>query len=70
MKPKFKIGDVVSANGFKGLIKAIELDSMITSNIQPYYVVKLEHVKELVPESSLSSVGIINFIKKKFPIFG
>jgi len=67
MKPKFKVGDSVSSNGFKGLIKAIELNSFITGNVQPYYVVKMEYGKELLPESSLKLSGFINFLKSKFP---
>ena len=43
MIPKFNIGDIVRNNGIKGSISAIELDSMITANIQPYYVVKMEY---------------------------
>ena len=64
MIPKFNIGDIVSSNGIKGSISAIELDSMITANVQPYYVVRMECGKELLPESSLQLTGIINSIKR------
>lgn len=64
MIPKFNIGDVVSNHGIKGSISAIELDSMITANVQPYYVVRMEYGKELLPESSLQLTGIINSIKR------
>ena len=64
MIPKFNIGDIVTNNGIKGSISAIELDSMITANIQPYYVVKMEYGKELLPESSLELAGILNSIKR------
>ena len=65
MIPNFNIGDIVRNNGIKGSISAIELDSMITANIQPYYVVKMEYGKELLPESSLSYGGFFNAIKRK-----
>ena len=65
MIPKFNIGDIVTNNGIKGSISAIELDSMITANVQPYYVVKMEYGKELLPESSLEYTGFLNFIKRK-----
>ena len=65
MIPKFNIGDLVSNNGIKGSVSAIELDSMITANIQPYYVVKMEYGKELLPESSLAWTGVFNVIKSK-----
>ena len=64
MIPKFNIGDIVSSNGIKGSVSAIELDSMITANIQPYYVVSMEYGKELLPESSLELTGIFNSIKR------
>ena len=64
MIPKFNIGDIVSSNGIKGSVSAIELDSMITANIQPYYVVSMEYGKELLPESSLQLTGILNSIKR------
>ena len=64
MIPKFNIGDIVSSNGIKGSVSAIELDSMITANIQPYYVVRMEYGKELLPESSLQLTGIVNSIKR------
>ena len=64
MIPKFKIGDIVSNNGIKGSVSAIELDSMITANVQPYYVVSMEYGKELLPESSLQLTGIFNSIKQ------
>ena len=65
MIPKFNIGDIVTNNGTKGSISAIDLDSMITANIQPYYVVKMEYGKELLPESSLEYSGFFNVIKRK-----
>ena len=65
MIPKFNIGDIVTNNGIKGSVSAIELDSMITANVQPYYVVKMEYGKELLPESSLEYSGFLNFIKRK-----
>ena len=65
MIPKFNIGDIVTNNGIKGFVSAIELDSMITANIQPYYVVKMEYGKELLPESSLAYSGFLNTIKRK-----
>ena len=65
MIPKFNIGDIVSNHGIKGSISAIELDSMITAGVQPYYVVKMEYGKELLPESSLEYSGFFNFIKSK-----
>ena len=43
MIPKFNIGDTVSNHGIKGSVSAIELDSMVTANIQPYYVVRMEY---------------------------
>lgn len=64
MIPKFNIGDIVTNNGIKGSVSAIELDSMITANVQPYYVVKMEYGKELLPESSLELAGILNSIKR------
>ena len=64
MIPKYNIGDIVSSNGIKGSVSAIELDSMITANIQPYYVVSMEYGKELLPESSLQLTGIFNSIKQ------
>lgn len=64
MIPKFNIGDIVSSNGIKGSVSAIELDSIITANIQPYYVVRMEYGKELLPESSLQLTGIVNSIKR------
>ena len=64
MIPKFNIGDIVSSNGIKGSVSAIELDSMITANVQPYYVVSMEYGKELLPESSLQLTGIVNSIKR------
>ena len=64
MIPKFNIGDVVSNHGIKGSISAIELDSMITANVQPYYVVRMEYGKEMLPESSLELTGIVNSIKR------
>lgn len=64
MIPKYIIGDIVSSNGIKGSVSAIELDSMITANVQPYYVVSMEYGKELLPESSLQLTGIINSIKR------
>lgn len=64
MIPKFNIGDIVSSNGIKGSVSAIELDSMITANVQPYYVVRMEYGKEMLPESSLQLTGIINSIKR------
>lgn len=64
MIPKFNIGDIVSSNGIKGSVSAIELDSMITANVQPYYVVSMEYGKEMLPESSLQLTGIINSIKR------
>ena len=64
MIPKFNIGDIVSSNGIKGSVSAIELDSMITANVQPYYVVSMEYGKELLPESSLQLTGIFNSIKR------
>jgi hypothetical protein len=64
MIPKYNIGDIVSSNGIKGSVSAIELDSMITANIQPYYVVSMEYGKELLPESSLELTGIFNSIKR------
>ena len=65
MIPKFNIGDIVTNNGIKGSVSAIELDSMITANVQPYYVVKMEYGKELLPESSLEYSGFFNVIKSK-----
>jgi len=65
MIPKFKIGDAVSNNGIKGSVSAIELDSMITANIQPYYVVTMEYGKEILPENSLQISGFLNVIKSK-----
>ena len=65
MIPKFKIGDVVSSNGIKGSVCAIELDSLVTANIQPYYVVTMEYGKEMLPESSLALSGVFNVIKSK-----
>ena len=65
MIPKFNIGDIVTNNGIKGSVSAIELDSMITANVQPYYVVKMEYGKELLPESSLEYSGFFNVIKRK-----
>ena len=56
MIPKYNIGDNVSSNGIKGSVSAIELDSMITANVQPYYVVSMEY-KELLPESSLQHIN-------------
>jgi len=64
MIPKYNIGDTVSSNGIKGSVSAIELDSMITANVQPYYVVSMEYGKELLPESSLQLTGIVNSIKR------
>lgn len=64
MIPKYNIGDIVSSNGIKGSVSAIELDSMITANVQPYYVVSMEYGKELLPESSLQLTGIFNSIKR------
>mgnify|MGYP001328198660 FL=1 len=64
MIPKFNIGDIVSNHGIKGSVSAIELDSMITANVQPYYVVSMEYGKELLPESSLQLTGIFNSIKQ------
>jgi hypothetical protein len=64
MIPKFNIGDIVSSNGIKGSVSAIELDSMITANVQPYYVVRMEYGKEMLPESSLELTGIFNSIKR------
>lgn len=64
MIPKFNIGDIVSSNGIKGSVSAIELDSMITANVQPYYVVRMEYGKEMLPESSLQLTGIFNSIKR------
>lgn len=64
MIPKFNIGDIVTNNGIKGSVSAIELDSMITANVQPYYVVKMEYGKELLPENSLELAGILNSIKR------
>ena len=64
MIPKYNIGDIVSSNGIKGSVSAIELDSMITANVQPYYVVRMEYGKELLPESSLQLTGIFNSIKQ------
>ena len=64
MIPKFNIGDIVSSNGIKGSVSAIELDSMITANVQPYYVVRMEYGKEMLPESSLQLTGILNSIKR------
>ena len=64
MIPKFNIGDIVSNHGIKGSVSAIELDSMITANVQPYYVVSMEYGKELLPESSLQLTGILNSIKR------
>ena len=69
MIPKFNIGDVVSNHGIKGSISAIELDSMVTANIQPYYVVKMEYGKEMLPESSLEYSGFFNVIKRKIVAF-
>ena len=66
MIPKFNIGDIVSSNGIKGSVSAIELDSMITANVQPYYVVSMEYGKELLPESSLRHTGMVNSIKRFF----
>jgi len=63
MIPKYNIGDIVSSNGIKGSVSAIELDSMITANVQPYYVVSMEYGKELLPESSLETSGFLNVIK-------
>jgi len=63
MIPKYNIGDIVSSNGIKGSVRAIELDSMITANVQPYYVVSMEYGKELLPESSLETSGFLNVIK-------
>ena len=65
MIPKFNIGDIVTNNGIEGSVSAIELDSMITANVQPYYVVKMEYGKELLPESSLEYSGFFNVIKRK-----
>ena len=65
MIPKFNIGDIVSNHGIKGSISAIELDSIITANVQPYYVVSMEYGKELLPESSLEHSGFFNVIKSK-----
>jgi ribosomal 30S subunit maturation factor RimM len=65
MIPKFNIGDIVSNHGIKGSVSAIELDSMITANVQPYYVVKMEYGKEILPESSLEYSGFFNVIKSK-----
>ena len=64
MIPKYNIGDIVSSNGIKGSVSAIELDSMITANVQPYYVVSMEYGKELLPERSLQLTGIVNSIKR------
>lgn len=64
MIPKYNIGDTVSSSGIKGSVSAIELDSIITANIQPYYVVRMEYGKELLPESSLQLTGIVNSIKR------
>ena len=64
MIPKYNIGDIVSSNGIKGSVSAIELNSMITANVQPYYVVSMECGKELLPESSLQLTGIFNSIKQ------
>ena len=64
MIPKYNIGDIVSSNGIKGSVSAIELDSMITANVQPYYVVSMEYGKEMLPESSLELTGIFNSIKR------
>ena len=64
MIPKYNIGDIVSSNGIKGSVSAIELDSMITANVQPYYVVRMEYGKEMLPESSLQLTGILNSIKR------
>ena len=64
MIPKYNIGDIVSSNGIKGSVSAIELDSMITANVQPYYVVRMEYGKEMLPESSLELTGIFNSIKR------
>ena len=64
MIPKFNIGDIVSSNCIKGSVSAIELDSMITANVQPYYVVRMEYGKEMLPESSLELTGIFNSIKR------
>jgi len=64
MIPKFNIGDIVSSNGIKGSVSAIELDSIITANVQPYYVVSMEYGKELLPESSLQLTGILDSIKR------
>ena len=64
MIPKFNIGDIVSSNGIKGSVSAIELYSMITANVQPYYVVSMEYGKELLPESSLQLTGILSSIKR------
>ena len=64
MIPKYNIGDIVSSNGIKGSVSAIELDSMITANVQPYYVVSMEYGKELLPESSLRHTGMVNSIKR------
>ena len=64
MIPKFKIGDEVSADGFKGLVRAIELDTMITAGVQPYYVIQMEFGKEILPENSLKLRGIFNAIKR------
>ena len=61
MIPKFNIGDRVTNNGIKGSVSAIELDSMITANVQPYYVVKMEYGKQ----SSLEYSGFFNVIKRK-----
>ena len=63
MIPKYNIGDIVSSNGIKWSVRAIELDSMITANVQPYYVVSMEYGKELLPESSLETSGFLNVIK-------
>ena len=65
MIPKFNIGDVVSNHGIKGSISAIELDSMVTANVQPYYVVTMDYGKEMLPESSLALSGVFNVIKSK-----
>jgi len=65
MIPKFNIGDIVSNHGIKGSVSAIELDSMVTANIQPYYVVRMEYGKELLPENSLQISGFLNVIKSK-----
>ena len=64
MIPKYNIGDTVSSNGIIGSVSAIELDSMITANVQPYYVVSMEYGKELLPESSLQLTGIVSSIKR------